>query len=158
GDFKNIEDFKTKVREMINDNKKDEAHEKLRIKIADSLESEVKVELPNILIETELDRTQVQFEQDIERMSVKMDDYLKHAKKSLEEIRKEWKPHAEKKAKLQLILNAIAAKENIKPDEKEIENEVNHIIEHYKDADRERASVYAETVLTNEKVFQWLEK
>ncbi len=158
GDFKNIEDFKTKVREMITDNKKDEAHEKLRIKIADSLESEVKVELPNILIETELDRTQVQFEQDIERMSVKMDDYLKHAKKSLEEIRKEWKPHAEKKAKLQLILNAIAAKENIKPDEKEIENEVNHIIEHYKDADRERASVYAETVLTNEKVFQWLEK
>jgi trigger factor len=90
-------------------------------------------------------------------MGVKMDDYLKHSKKTIEEIRKDCEPHAEKKAKLQLILNAIAGAEKIKPDQKEIDEEVNHIVEHYKDADRERAAIYAETVLTNEKVFEMLE-
>jgi trigger factor len=158
GDFKDIEDFKVKVREMIGENKKDEAREKSRIRIADAIAEKTKVELPDIIVETELDRTQSQFGHDIEQMGVKMEEYLKHAKKSLEEIRKEWRPHAEKKARLQLILNEIANKENIKPTKEEIEAEVSHIVEHYKDADRERAATYAETVLMNEKVFQWLEK
>ncbi|MFA6078831.1 MAG: trigger factor [Candidatus Omnitrophota bacterium] len=158
GDFKDVEDFKKNVREMIGENKKDEAKEKMRIRIADAIADATEVKLPDIMIESELDRTQGQFEIDIERMGVKLADYLKHAKKTLEEIRKDWRPHAEKKAKLQIILNTISDAENIKPDRKEIEDEVDHIVEHYKEADRERASVYAETVLTNEKVFQFLEK
>ncbi len=158
GDFKDIEDFKIKVREMIGQNKKDEAREKTRIRIADAISDATTIELPEVMIESELERTQSQFEHDIERMNVKLDDYLKHAKKTLEEIKKDWRPHAIKKAKLQLIINAIADAENIKPDQKEIETEVNHIVEHYKDANREHAQVYAETVLTNEKVFQSLEK
>ncbi|MEK7501480.1 MAG: trigger factor [Patescibacteria group bacterium] len=134
------------------------ANEKRRIAIADAISNASIVELPEIMVEGELHRTEAQFKADIERMNVKLEDYLKHAKKTIEEIRKEWRPHAEKKAKLQLILNAIANKENIKPDPKEVENEVNHILEHYRDADREHATTYAETILTNEKVFQWLEK
>jgi len=157
-DFTDVEDFKKKVREMIGENKKDEAKEKLRLKIADAIANASEVEVPDLMIETELNRTQGQFESDIERMGVKLDDYLKHAKKSLADIRKEWTPHAEKKAKLQLILNSIATKENIRPDQKEIDAEVDHIVAHYKEADRERAATYAETVLTNEKVFQFLEK
>ena len=157
GDFTDVEDFKTKVRVMIGENKKDEAKEKTRLMIADALCEAIKLELPDVMVESELNRTQAQFSQDIERMGVKLDDYLKHAKKSLEDIRKEWRPHAEKKAKLQLILNSIASAEKIKPTTEEIDAEVAHIVEHYKDADRERAAVYAETVLTNEKVFQYLE-
>ncbi|MDE2041191.1 MAG: hypothetical protein KGI59_02320 [Patescibacteria group bacterium] len=157
-DFTDVEDFKKKVRLMIGENKKDEAKEKTRLGIADALTDATKIGLPDVMIESELNRTQAQFEQDIERMGVKLEDYLKHAKKSLEDIRAEWRPHAEKKAKLQLILNAIATKENIKPDQAEIDAEVSHIVSHYKDTDRERAATYAETILTNEKVFQFLEK
>lgn len=131
--------------------------EKIRIAIADAIAAETAVELPEIMIQSELDRTQAQFESDIKRMGVKLEDYLKHAKKTLEDIRKEWVPHAEKKAKLQLILNEIVRLENIKASPDEIKKEVDHIVEHYKEADRERASVYAETVLTNEKAFEFLE-
>lgn len=158
GDFKDIPDFKNKLSDMISEQKRDSAREKLRLHIADALAEAAVVELPDVMIESELERTQAQFSADIERMGVKLDDYMKHAKKTIEELRAEWKPHAEKKAKLQLILNEISVKEKIAPDKKEIEEEVNHIVEHYKDADRERATTYAETVLTNEKVFQFLEK
>jgi FKBP-type peptidyl-prolyl cis-trans isomerase (trigger factor) len=157
GEFKDIADFKEKVREIIGQNKKDEAREKTRLRIADAISDETQIDLPDIIVESELDRTQAQFTTDVEKMGVKLEDYLKHAKKTLEEVRKEWTPHAEKKAKLQLILNAIASTEKIQPDKSEIENEVNHIVEHYKEADREKAATYAETVLTNEKVFVMLE-
>lgn len=157
GEFKDVNDFKEKVREIIFQNKKDEAREKTRLRIADAISKETNINLPDIILESEIDRTQAQFTTDVEKMGVKLEDYLKHAKKSIEEIRKEWTPYAEKKAKLQLILNAIASAEKIQPSKDEIENEVNHIVKHYKDADRESASVYAETVLTNEKVFEMLE-
>ena len=158
GEFNDIPDFKNKLSVMIGEQKADEAREKTRIRIADALADAVTVELPDIMIESELNRTQAQFEADIERMGVKLEDYLKHAKKTPEEIRAEWKPHAEKKAKLQMILNDIAKAESITPAPEEVEEEVNHIVEHYTDADRERAAAYAETVLTNEKVFKFLEK
>lgn len=158
GEFNDIPDFRNKLSDIIKEQKLDEAKEKTRIRIADALADATQVELPEIMIESELERTQAQFSGDIERMGVKLEDYMKHAKKTLEDLHKEWRPHAEKKAKLQLILNEIAKKENIKPTSEEIEEEVSHIVEHYKDADKERAAVYAETVLTNEKVFQFLEE
>lgn len=158
GEYKDVEEFKTKVREMLLVQKNDENKEKLRLKIADALSDATPLDIPDVLIETELARTQAQFEDDIERMGVKLEEYLKYAKKTIEDLKVEWRPHAEKKAKLQLILNAISSVEKISASAQEIENEVSHILEHYKDADKERAAVYAETVLTNEKVFSFLEK
>jgi FKBP-type peptidyl-prolyl cis-trans isomerase (trigger factor) len=158
GNFSDVPDFKDKLSKMIAEEKIHTAKEKCRIAIAEAISNDSIIELPEIMVESETNRIEAQFKADIERMGVKLEDYLKHAKKTIDEIRKEWKPQAEKKVKLQLILNAIAEKENIKPDQKEVENEVNHILEHYKDADREHATTYAETVLMNEKVFQWLEK
>jgi trigger factor len=158
GDFKDVPDFKNKLSQMIGEDKANAANEKRRIAIADAIAEKTITAIPRVMIDSELDRTQAQFSADVERMGVKLDDYLKHAKKTLDEVRKEWLPHAEKKAKLQLILNEISKKENIHPTAKEIEAEVSHITEHYKDADRERAAVYAETVLTNEKVFEFLVK
>jgi FKBP-type peptidyl-prolyl cis-trans isomerase (trigger factor) len=157
GDFADVPDFKNKLSTMVAEEKRQTAIEKTRIHIADAIADGSKIDLPEIMLESELHRTESQFNADMERMGVKLEDYLKHAKKTIDEIRAEWRPHAEKKAKLQLILNAIAQKENIRPDAAEVEAEVNHIVEHYKEADREHATAYAETVLTNEKVFQFLE-
>ncbi|MEI8249396.1 MAG: trigger factor [Candidatus Taylorbacteria bacterium] len=157
GDFTDVPDFKNKLSDMIAENKRDQAREKTRIRIADAIAEKTTVEIPDLMIESELERTQAQFSADVERMGVRLEDYLKHAKKTLDEVKKEWRPHAEKKARLQLILNEIARLEKIHPSTEEIEGEINHIVEHYKDADRERVGTYAETVLTNEKVFAWLE-
>ncbi|MFA6458839.1 MAG: trigger factor [Candidatus Paceibacterota bacterium] len=157
GAFSSVSDFKEKLKEMIAQQKKDQAIEKLRIQIAENISSASTIDLPDIMVDSETSRIEAQFGGDIERMGVKLEDYLKHSKKTIEDLRKEWRPHAEKKAKLQLILNAIADKEKLRPSKDEIEHEVKHILEHYKDADHEQAHSYAETVLTNEKVFQFLE-
>jgi FKBP-type peptidyl-prolyl cis-trans isomerase (trigger factor) len=157
GNFKDVIDFKDKVKEMLIEEKKEKAKEKKRIILSDKLIENTFMDLPEIFVESEMKRIESQFGDDITRMGVKLEDYLKHAKKTIEDLRKDWRPHAEKKAKLQLILNEISKLEKIVLDEKEIESQVNHILENYKDADREQARVYVETVLMNEKVFQNLE-
>jgi FKBP-type peptidyl-prolyl cis-trans isomerase (trigger factor) len=150
-------EFKDKIKNALIEEKKREAREKKRIEIAENISSASTVDLPNVLIDSEVRRIEAQFKEDITRMGSKIEDYLAQAEKTIEEMRAEWKPHAEKKARLQIILNQIADKEKIVVSDKEIENEVNHILEHYKDADKEKARIYAVGVLTNEKVFEFLE-
>ncbi len=148
---------KEEIKKYLLENKKINAQEKRRIAISDAILQSSVFEIPELLIDSETRRIEAQFNDDISRMSVKIEDYLKHAKKSIEEIRDEWRPSSEKKAKLQLILNEIVKLEKINVDTKKIEEEVKHILAHYKDANQDHAYAYAETVLTNEAAYVFLE-
>ena len=93
----------------------------------------------------------------IERMGGSFDGYLAEIKKDRETVRKEWRPDAERRARLQLMLLQIARAENITAPKEAVETEVKHILEQYKDASEENARGYIETVLTNKKVIEFLE-
>lgn len=157
GDFKDMNDFRKNIELSLFEEKKIRAQEKRRIALSDAILEASSVTIPELLIDSETRRIEAQFSEDISRMGVTLEDYLKHAKKTIEDLRKDWRPHAEKKAKLQLILNDIVKLEKISVDAKEIEDEVKHILAYYKDANQDQARIYAETVLTNEKTYQFLE-
>lgn len=157
GPFKDIPDFKEKLKENIRLEKENQLKEKTRLKIIEKIIDESTLELPEILVEIELDKILYRMESDITQMGLKFEDYLKHVNKTKEDLRKDFRIDAEKKAKLGLILNEIAKIEKISPDEESVEKEVAHMLQHYKDADPERARLHAENVLTNEKIFQFLE-
>lgn len=157
GQFESIADFKAKLREHMEIEKKrttDAAH---RAKITDKIIEGSSFVLPQIMIDSELNQMFAQMEEDLTRANLKMDDYLAHIKKTREDLKKEWAPAAEKRARLQLVLNEIAKRENIKPEPEAIDQEVTHLIEHYKDADENRVRVYVSSVLTNEAVMKMLE-
>ncbi len=157
GPFKNVADFKDKLKINIKLEKENQLKEKTRLKIIEKIIDESTLEVPEILIELELDKILYRMESDITAMGLKFEDYLKHLNKKVEDLRKEFRTDAEKKAKFSLILNEIAKAEKIAPDPEQVEREVLAILEQYKDADPERARMHAENVLTNEKIFQFLE-
>jgi FKBP-type peptidyl-prolyl cis-trans isomerase (trigger factor) len=157
GPFKDVQDFKVKLKENIKIEKDNQQKEKTRLKILEEILAKTVLEVPEILIEMELSKILQRMESDITQMGIKFEDYLKHLNKTLEDLRKEFRNDAEKKAKLALVLSEMAKIEKIEAPEEEVANEVAHILEHYKDADPERARMHAENVLTNEKIFQFLE-
>ncbi len=157
GDFKDVADFRVKLKDIITKEKENKAREKKRLEIVDKIISESKMSLPKILIENELNKMEAQFKDDIEKMGIKVEDYLKHLKKSFEEMRKEWRPDAEKRGKLQIVINRIAVSEKIEADKNEVEKEAAHLLEHHKDASPAKAKEYLEMVMTNQKVFEFLE-
>ncbi len=157
GPFENVEDFKTKLSANIKLEKENQQKEKTRLKIIEDILAASTMEVPEILINIELDKILYRMESDITQMGLKFEDYLKHLNKTKEDLRKEFRTDAEKKAKLALILNEIAKVENITAPAEDVAQEVAHILEHYKEADPERARMHAENVLTNEKIFQFLE-
>ncbi len=157
GQFANVADFKTKLREHLEIEKKREVATNHRAKLTDGIIEASTIELPQILIDHELNQMFAQMEDDLGRANLKMEDYLKHIKKTRDDIKTEWTPAAEKRAKLQLILNEIAKKENITPDETLVENQVKDIIGMYKNANKENVRTYVSTILTNEAVLKMLE-
>jgi trigger factor len=157
GSFENIEDFKNKIKDGIKKEKEFKAKDKKRLNIVEKIIAETKVVVPKILIESELRKMQAQFEDDIARAGLKMEDYLKHLKKTKEEMSKEWLPDAEKRTKLQLVITKIAIEEKIEVEKSVIDTEVEKLMKIYKDATEDRTRAYVEMMLTNEKVFEWLE-
>lgn len=157
GPFENVEDFKKKLKENIKLEKENLAREKNRLKIIEEIIEKSEMDLPEMLIEAELGKILFRMESDITQMGLKFEDYLKHLNKTVEDLKKDFRPDAEKRSKLSLVLNEIAKQEKLIAEKEEVEKEVAHLIEHYKDADPERARMHAENVLTNEKVFRFLE-
>lgn len=157
GPFKDITDFKAKLKENIKLEKDNQQKEKTRLKIIEKIVDESDIDLPELLIDIELDKILYRMESDITQMGLKFEDYLKHMNKTAEDIRKDFRSDAEKKAKLALILNEISKVEKIVADPEQVAREVAAILDQYKEADPERARMHAEQVLTNEKIFQFLE-
>lgn len=157
GAFETVEDFKTKLKENLLNDKTARAKDKRRADIAEKIIAETKLEIPDILVESELDRMLGQFEGDITKSGMKMEDYLKHINKKVEDIRSEWTTDAEKRAKLKIILAEIALKEKIIPEESKVKEQYDEILRTYSDADPMRVKLYVEQEMTNSMVFDFLE-
>lgn len=158
GDFKSVDDFKSQIRENIGKEKELKEKDKRRAEILEKIIADSKIEMPKIIADGEMEKMFAQFKDDLSASGVSYDDYLKHIKKTEDDLRKEWQPIADKRAKSQIILNNIAREQNITANEEEIKKEMENILSHHKDADRFRVRMFVETFLTNELVFQFLEK
>jgi len=157
GDFKDVSDFKTKMKENLLAEKKMKAKQKQRAEIGDKIIEQVVTSLPHVLVESELEKMLGQFKNDVAALGTPFEEYLKKINKTEEDLRGEWKVDAEKRAKLQLSLNTIAKKENITAPEEDIKRQTDHVLKHYKDANPESVRIYVTTLITNEKVFEFLE-
>lgn len=158
GQFEGVADLKEKIKEHLTIEKQNENTAKHRGNLTDAITDETKITLPRIMIESELDQMIAQMKEDLERANLKFDDYLTHIKKSKEDLLKEWEPVAEKRAKLQMVLNEIAKVEKMVPDKDKVDEQTKVLMERFKDADEHRVRLYVASVLMNEDVMQLLEK
>lgn len=161
GDFKDVEDFKTKLKENIAQEKQSRAAEKKRIDALEAVMEKTKVDVPAVLTNYELDKMMHQMEHDIAMSGMTFDDYLEKIEKTKEKLREDWKETGEKRAKMHMVINAIAEAEKLAPADAEVDEETKKLMEQYKDmkdVDEQNVRLYVTGILTNQKVFEFLEK
>src|SRR5437773_1572582 len=71
------------------------------------------VEVPEVLVQDELDHMVADLRARVREQGITFEQFLLQARKTEDEIRAEWKPAAEKRAKSILVLDAIAKREGI---------------------------------------------
>mgnify|MGYP001564949588 CR=1 FL=1 len=136
--------------------------EKRRMEFLEKMAEEIKQDMPKFLVEAEKDKMSEEMKRNITQMGVKWDDYLKHIKKTEEDLRKDWEKDATKRVKYGLILDEMVEKEKIEIAPEELEKEAAAMMEHHKNLgqnlDKERVKHYLTGIMRNEKLFQMLER
>ncbi|MBI4038098.1 hypothetical protein HY387_00385 [Candidatus Daviesbacteria bacterium] len=95
--------------------------------ILQEVEKITTVELPDILIEDDLNRMLVSLQRRVSDTGLLMEDYLRSQGKTLEQLRREWKPQAEKNVRMELGLAEIARMENVTISDQELQAEIDKI-------------------------------
>ena len=157
GAFQTLDELKTKMKEGMFEEKKRMVKEKRRAQILDALLEKTQMDIPGVFVESEQEKMLSQLKDDITRFNISFEEYLKRTDKTEDALRADFREQAEKRAKLQLMLNTLADQEKIEPDEKDIEVEMKHALEHFPDAKPELLRIHIQTVLRNEKVLKMLE-
>ncbi len=156
GNFKDVPEFKKKLKENILLEKEKKAADKKRLEMMEKIISDSKIDLPRVIIEAEQNKMLAQLKSDIERMGMKFEDYIKQIKKTEEDIQKETQKEAEKRAKIQLLLNKIGIEEKITAPKDMVDEQVEMLTKQYPESDKERVRIYAETNIVNQKIFEFL--
>ncbi len=157
GEFASVDELKAKIRENVAKEKVVEAQSAHRAAIIEAVAAQTSFAVPTVIVESEQDKLYAQIEADIARSGLSMEDYLKHTSKTKEQVLEEYKPEAEKRARLQLVINAIARKESITATDEEVAARSKELLTLYPGADKARTEAYADMVITNEKVITFLE-
>lgn len=155
--YETAEKFSAAVRENIKTEKEMRAREKKRAVILDDLVKAATVSYPAALREYELDDMEARMKDDLSRMGTTLEAYLAHAKKTRDDLRKEWNEAADKRAKVRLLLAEIARTERIEPEAKRLEEELTHAKKRYPQADPDTLHAHISHALRNEATLKFLE-
>lgn len=85
------------------------------------------VEIPDILIDDELNRMIVRLNSELERQGKKIDEWLAEQKISFVELRSKWRDQAIKNVKITLIMDEIGKEEKVQVTREEIEKSMANI-------------------------------
>jgi trigger factor len=101
-----------------------EARDEAADKMMEHILEQAKVEVPEILIQDELDHLVADLKSRVREQGISFEQFLLQARKTEEEMRQEWRPAAERRAKAMLVLDAIAKKENVTVSSNELASQV----------------------------------
>lgn len=166
GQFEKLEDLKKQIDKNIFQDKKLKEKQRWELACLEKIMEKSKIdEIPDLLIESELEKMMNELEIDVKRQGMKFDDYLSSIKKSKDELRREFRPQAEKRIKTALILRKIAELENINVSDDDLKNDLEKQFEQYKNNSEilnqiktEDYKNYLRSVMTSDKVFAFLEE
>lgn len=165
GRFEDVAALRASIESGILEEKKQARKEEWRTAILDAVVETATLDYPLVLVSEELERMVRQFEGQVSMMGFTWQTYLSQVKKTEEELRAEWTPQAKKRIAAELVLQKIAAEQDIEVTSEAIEAEMNKIFQHYKseqqiekNIDMSRLYTSVRGRLINEKTLEYLEK
>ena len=134
---------------------KDEAQKDIDDQIATKLIDLAQGDIPEAMYENQVNEMMRDFEMRLRQqgMNIDMKTYMQYMGMEESTVREMYREEAEKKVKLRLALQAIAAKENIEVTEADVEDEYSKMAEVYKmDVAQVKAAIPAESLTEDIKV------
>jgi trigger factor len=164
GKFTTMDELRKKIEENLlseADDKMDAAFERL---VIEELIGRSKFgDLPEMLVESELQKMVHELQEQVERQGGKWEDYLTATKKTVESLRVDFREQAERRVKAALLIRQVAKVEQIEADPKQVDEEVASTKQMYagqeeilKRIDSEDYRDYLKSLQVNKRVVEFL--
>lgn len=165
GRFQKLEELEDNIRNGILEEKKVKEKQRLRLEILARIFEKSKIELPAEMVDVKVNEMITGFDNELHAKGMELSFYLAHLGKNENDLRKDWRPEAERQVGYALLLRKIAKVNNLSPSKEEIEEEANRVAQtmvmrgqvNSENLNLETLKEAIEGDLTNEKVFKILE-
>jgi trigger factor len=124
GDFDDLEALRTDIRQRLGANAIDRARHDFADKIIEYAVANATVELPDVLIDQEVEVMHDEFRGQIARQGITEEAYLKVMEKTEADLHEQFRPNAEKRVKMLLVLSKVAEAEGVTIDDAAVDAEV----------------------------------
>ena len=127
----NVEDLKKLVKDRLASSKKSKAEDEAEEKLIDQLIAAEKVDLPEVMIDNEVEDMVSNRENYFKQQGLTLDMYLKYTGSDLDAFKKSLRPDAERTVRMRLALEKIAELEKLEPTDEDYEKEYKNIADAY---------------------------
>ena len=132
-----LEELKEKIKEEIKHHKTHEVENKYIDDILEEVSKNTEVEIPNELIEEEIDRMLEEYANNLRMQGIDLDTYYKFTNSNESMLREQMRNEADKRVKYRLMLEEIVKLEKIKVTDEEIDKELNEMAKQYNMSEEE---------------------
>lgn len=129
GRFTDLSELRKSVKDGLTQEKSLKENQKLRLEILDNIIQQSKIEVPENLLNNQLDMMVSDFDRTLHEKGMELGLYLAKMGKTQNELRRDWIKDAEKQVKASLILRKVAKDRNIKASQEEIEEMAGQLIQ-----------------------------
>lgn len=136
-EFDTLEELKNSIKEKIQKENDDKAKYETEDNAIKAVCDGVELEIPSGMIETEVDNMVKDVEQRLQYQGLTLQQYYTLSGKTEAVMRDEMKETAEKNVKSRLVIEAIIKAEDIKPEEKEVEEKLKEMAKNYQKTEEE---------------------
>ncbi|AYA77197.1 trigger factor [Bacillus sp. Y1] len=126
-----LDALKEKIKNRLVDSKKHEAEHHVRDTVVDKAAANAEIDLPAVMIDTEVDRMMQEFEQRLQMQGMNLELYFQFSGQDENALREQMKEEGEKRVRVSLTLEKIAAAENLEVSEEDVDAELNKMAEMY---------------------------
>lgn len=132
-EFETLEELKASIRAGLEEDANNRAKSELNNNLIKALADKTEIDIPDAMVETNIDRLVRDFEQRIQQQGISKEMYLQMTGQDESAIREMFRDNAKNVVKNDLIIEAIVAKEGIEASEEEITAKADEITKMYGD-------------------------
>ena len=118
-----LDALKEKIKTRLEHDKKHEEEHHLQDTVVEKAAANAEVEIPEVMIDNEVDRMLQEFEQRLQMQGMNLELYFQFSGQDEEALRDQMKEEAEKRVRGNLTLEAIAKAENLEVTDEEVNAE-----------------------------------
>lgn len=119
-----VEAYKNTVRERLLKSAENRSRDETENSIVEEICKHAKAEIPDAMIESEIDRMVQDFSYRLMYQGLKLEDYVKYMGQTMEEFRAQYKPQAQPRVLSQLVIDKIVRTEGFTAEEAEVEAKI----------------------------------